>query len=388
MSQCFSPLHLSNVNVKTPSNGFAIVRQRFKEPNLDISLRFCVRNVDQAETETMRVYALARSKMWRHSLGNGGTTDCFLNDGDPTLVPEFLDENGKPASRANPTLLLNLQELAPEAERMTFQTKLDETLVNLYRLSLDSKNHGEFWLPYAQGQFQKDESAEGITFEIRSDSQAPEDDGRVYAAHGMEVCRILEQIRDSGFIKGYRDYDRRHKHDTILRFVLTASGYAKAEALARAGSADPTKGFLIRRYQLPKEHENALTCVVDHLKKMGFTLEASWEDEANNQKLDEYIFRQIKESAFVVAEVPPKAKGDQNSESTNVGLEVGYALGIGRTVIAIQYQNEENKEVSLPFDLVTAVCSAYGETPAPEELRRILARVQNASEEVKFRTGG
>ncbi|MGE0000662.1 MAG: hypothetical protein AB7F50_05845 [Fimbriimonadaceae bacterium] len=378
----FSPLSLKREDLVKPGYYF---ETSYKPPTWapEGTLSWTVRFKDQVDkTEPRSCDYLARSKMWKHALLRGEGAICIVNP------------NRRPSGqkmRSNVTLTLILNALKIEADSMDFQTKVDLTMVNLGLLTAKSKTHGEFWLPYAQGISQSQPIASGLSFAIRDDSQSMPNDGRVYGFSSTEERRVLEEIRNLGYIESHRDYEPRYKNKPALLFELTPTGYRRADELSRSAAADPKRGFLIRRYQLHSDstedeaHSNALKSIVKHLSSQGYHLKAAWEDKANNENLDDYILRQIRESAFVVVEVPPKATSKTNGESTNVGLEVGYALGIGRTVVAIQYYAGGNGEPNLPFDLAMAPCTTYGSTPSDAEKRRILARVQNASEDARRR---
>ncbi|MCC6404080.1 MAG: hypothetical protein IT207_08725 [Fimbriimonadaceae bacterium] len=138
-------------------------------------------------------------------------------------------------------------------------------------------------------------------------------------------------------------------------WFLTAAGHDRAERLDDIPSK--AEGFLIRRSKTSKHHDLALKALV----KLGRGLpkiSAVWA-EAHNEKIDDRIFRKIKEGAFVVVDVPRKREKDLNEESHNVGLEQGYALALGRPMIHIQYL-AKGQQLSLPFDIQSHNCLAYG----------------------------
>ena len=132
-------------------------------------------------------------------------------------------------------------------------------------------------------------------------------------------------------------------------------------------SADAVGVFLVQKFD--PELDAFLKPVLDELKvRLEMNVGAVWADE-HIERIDERIFRRIRNCQAVLLHV--------TNDRFNVGLEAGYALALGKPVVAFRElppKGAKEHMKRLPFDIATLNCYDYDRTKDPEgkELTKIL----------------
>lgn len=96
-------------------------------------------------------------------------------------------------------------------------------------------------------------------------------------------------------------------------------------------------------------------------RRTNVVIKAVW-DTVHNDQIDERVMRQIRESAAVVAEI--------NNKKFNVGFEVGYALALGKPIVAIRKRPTDPTDV-YPLDIATLHRCEYDEENLEELIDKL-----------------
>lgn len=220
---------------------------------------------------------------------------------------------------------LSFEQVVAQADSLTFIAKAMKTLENIDLL----------WSLGEEGMLN---SVSSKMEHIKTHNT----DGLVYGANNQETGSILEYLKD--------------QHLVISDGVLTrpsAKGMIELEKIRRGKEASIREAFFVRKYD--EELDKFLEPI---LRAVGASLQCEinpvWAQE-HIEKIDERIFRKINESSVIVVDIT----GDR----FNVGLELGYALALGKPIVAIKEHSDPNAKFEVPFDISTLNCFPYQQTP-------------------------
>jgi len=308
--------------------------------------------VSPADVE--RAWALLRSLFWR-----------LRRTSQVAFIQVLLAQDyagWQEAALANPekwrdSVIYTFEGLVEESQRLTFQRKQTETLINLVDIWMkDGKLPDMDW---------KSGYSEGHQKRIRfrdSDTPIP---GYVFGATRRECPLLLQALYDDGYIGtpvGKDSYD----------WVVTAKAFRFHDDL-RVGADKPSSGgFFVRPYdrKLNVFYEPLIQAIRDTLE---VEIPAVWE-RPHNDRIDERILRLIRDAEVVVVDV--------STNNFNVGIELGYALALGKQIVLVREKKRrvrgKDDPNRLPFDISTMNCYFYVRSK-PEDLQEVLiARVREA----------
>lgn len=273
--------------------------------------------------EDRKAWLLIRSKLWRafHD-GSGDVLGLCLDYEYSDILRQVGD------AKWSHLQLLSFEQEIERAKSLTFTQKCLETLMNIYTLR---NQYTTFQIPYRLG-----------ILNAYGDSQTdvqPEN-GMAYGASEQEALLTYEYLHDSGFIKKVGEIP-----GYTQTFAITAKGYIEIDKIQRGHEANLSEGFFIRPWS-PHKDEYFRDVLNAIRERTGCNITAVW-DTHHNERIDERIFRRIKECAVVLLDIA--------KDRFNVGFEAGYALALEKQIVVIR----EGTQDSLPFDIATLNCYDY-----------------------------
>lgn len=295
---------------------------------------------------------LIRSYLWRGKNMDLRPLIVTTADEHADLISK-LEKQPQPSSYR----IKSVEEFIEEAMTLSFTQKALYTLENIRSLWIEHPN-------ILQTRTDRDALLKKARLLNKADSL---DDGLIYGSGGREAEAIVEYLVTEGLVSNQGDHIR-----------PLPKAYVELDKLTRGRSKSIRRAFVIRRF----DHtlDSFLKPVMDAVgKELDCTIAAVWE-EPHNDKIDERIFRLIRQSAFVIADVSTDV--GSNPDRVNVGIELGYALALRKRAIVIRRRpakklsakNQWKKQ--LPFDIITAHCTDYDVTEegANELTAKIVAR--------------
>jgi len=295
-----------------------------------------------------RVQSLARSYAWRNSKGLAAPLWLCLDSAERSRIIELARDKGW-LRHYN---LRAFGEFVHEADRLTFQDRMFETLRNFEALEKGSGQSVAIQYLLID---------KGNTPVFRTNGSMQED-GMSYATDATEAHLVYQGLYEGGYIRWPRTSQE-------AGFALASKGAAKLDELRHLSASGAASGvFVIQPFN---EELNAfLRPVLGQLEeRLGVKVRAVW-DEEHIERIDERIFRQIAQSAAVLLYVA--------NDRFNVGLECGYALALGKPVVAFREKpSEAAPEWSkrLPFDIATLNCYDYDPGATEELIEKLHARL-------------
>ena len=129
-------------------------------------------------------------------------------------------------------------------------------------------------------------------------------------------------------------------------------------------------GFFIRRFD--KDQDELFQPIVKAVEtELGISIRAVWEVH-HNDVITDRILRLIREAEVVVV--------DLTGLRFNVGIELGYAMALGKPIVLLKQREvatDENPDPDkLPFDVSTMNCYIYDLENTGELLTVVLERVR------------
>lgn len=309
-----------------------------------------------SQTETLM--QLIRSKLWRIQRARSNATVAIAQGGF------FEGQVGLAEARLSRWIKLRIEEEANDAKTITFLERCHQTLLNLHDVWQDEGHLPE--IPYSV--------LLKSTFEF-SERQNAREDGLTYASNERLAPMVYTWLKGEGYLADFQG--------SQTRLVLTPKAVAEVDRIRMGREESVKQGFFIRRFDpgLDQFYQG----ISDEVhKETGCRVQAVWENE-KNEKIDELIFRRIRESAVVVVDV--------TGERFNVGLEVGYALALGKPIVLLRDKDDEclrtdhdtKKPIqSLPFDISTVNCYFYDRTDPASLREKLVYRIKDALEGVRL----
>lgn len=260
--------------------------------------------------------------------------------------------------------IVAFEDAIEEARALTFEQRAMNTLLNLYDYLLLHKEsvHVKHWIV---------DEEQNPEFRFRKDD---EDDGMAYGTTNFEAWTIYDFLLEQGYLRlGKRGPDKD-------KLVLTPKAYAKVGELRSQASTVAAKGFFVRKWD--EKLDEFYAPITAHVaSKTKCTVETVWA-RVHNEKIDDKIMRQIREATVVVVDV--------TGERFNVGLELGFAMGLRKPIVILRDRADCQKNaagepmIDLPFDIRTYNCIFY-DRDKPDVLQeqlaeRVLSAMADASE--------
>lgn len=190
--------------------------------------------------------------------------------------------------------------------------------------------------------------------------------GMTYATVPIDAPAIYEWLMHKNLLAL-----RHNPPETGL--VVAPDGHEVLDLRRRRGlDAKGVGVFVVQRYD--EDLDKFLRPVLDVLKgRLGVAIGAVWADD-HIDKIDERIFRRIRDCQAVLLHV--------TNDRFNVGLEAGYALALGKPVVAFREKPKDTDPdwiKRLPFDISTLNCLEYDPNADTTELiARLEARLSLA----------
>lgn len=301
-----------------------------------------------SEAETRRVFALARSEVWR------------LNKIAKKL-PLFMTLRGAKAARQNDPVdsrevVLAIEEIVERAPTLSLEDKALKTLENL---------------AVAEGELG---AGVGIPYLLREYPGRPDwANGRPPNEVGISFgCTEIEAPMIYQFLikKGLAVVQPPRTHQSSSRAFLTPDGYSTISQLKSGRSETLAQAFLVCRFipQLDDLFDKAyhpigteLGCAIQRIK-----------DIHHIDKIDDRICEEIRRSRIVIV--------DLTEQTFNVAFEAGYALALNKPVVWTKRKDAGSPV--MPFDIYTYNCLEWESDKIDafkDALRlRVLAALQKA----------
>ena len=298
---------------------------------------------------------LMKLKAWLHSL--------HWRSNRMTLRPMYLIllEEEKTIEAPEKFNVMKIEDEIEKAERLSFTDKCFCTLENLVEIWNDTGTtpRNQYFA-----------NNEAMNWFISKPGVVS--DGVTYGCEG-EACHLVYRwLMTKGYLT-ITEVEGRPKPE------LTAEALIEVDRIKQGKESSLKSGFFIRAWDPQKDE--FFKPILDQVKnETGCEISPVWQ-KAKNGKLDEIIFRSIREASVILLDVT----GPNSTEPRfNVGLEAGYALALRKQVILICDKQGQEKNPELPFDIRTWNCHFY-QTTSSKALQEILvARVNDALEEAKL----
>lgn len=319
--------------------------------------------VAYTSSELDETFAFIRSLLWRRH--KQGLKPMVVTDREGyEQSAEYIAKD----SRINCTLKA-FEDLIEGAKQLSFSHCAIQTLFNLWiawkRSGLDKPflihgarvdAKGKIWFNHA--------TDESICEELNLKSDK-------YVVYGYTLEKapfIYRYLFDSGLLVSTGDCNH------FPLFQLSSKGFDAVDKLERGANSDVVTGFFIRRYD--KDQDEFLNGVMKEVcGSLGIgDISPVWAED-HNDKIDERIFRLIKQASVVIV--------DCTGERYNVGLEHGYAMALGKPIVLIREKKDPWE--SPPFDISTQNCYDYqtDEKGRAELVEKLRSRIGLAVDEIR-----
>ena len=307
-------------------------------------------NVEIVPREHERVVALMASKVWEaHVRGE--------------LPPLFMKAEGVVAAREKGDMtgvgykdhrVWTLEELLQESRGLTLEEKARRTALNIAEAEAEVgagfglKMNPESY-PWLGGETPQDEGQPLDPTQYRGSI------GLAYGCTLGEARVVFPLAIERGWISV------RNNVSAGAKVFLTPEGYSMVDAM-RQGDADVTrKAFLVCRFNdemdafVPATYhvvglDSRVNCPISRVK-----------DVHHVERVDDRILRMIEEATIIVV--------DLTDENFNLGLEAGYALALGKSIVWARKKVVPFKP--LPFDIQSQNLMEWEEDKL-EEFREML----------------
>jgi len=234
-----------------------------------------------------------------------------------------------------------------EAQELGFEERAYKTLETMSELwNRDRK-------PYEPGTVYYKDYDGNTAFPVFRYKSEHVENGMTYGTPSEEAHAIYDYLYSEGYL-------RLSNITGEEGLLLTSKGRLLVDERKRQGrSSDSVGVFLVQRYD--PDLDSFLKPVLDELKvRLEMNVGAVWADE-HIERIDERIFRRIRNCKAVLLHV--------TNDRFNVGLEAGYALALGKPVVAFRElppKRAKEHMKRLPFDIATLNCYDYDRTTDPE----------------------
>ena len=293
---------------------------------------------------------LIRSYLWRERFTAGPP---LLVTGSETK--EALIDRAYANYPNRPVMIRSFADFVREAHSLTFTYKAHQTLDNIYSLFMLDVDAGQNY--HADIALKKAMKS--------SYSHPPErpETGITFGCDDKTAPLIYQYLIEEKYLA------------LEANATLTPKGFDLVDTMRRQGDPVSNKVFLVRRWD--KDLDDMLNQACDIVEKESrILIEPVWKHE-HNEKIDERVFRSIREARAIVVDLTPdtKDKGDR----FNVGLEAGYAMALGKPVIAIRREPDPTDtgwRTNISFDIVTLACYPYGREATPDAVRDLADKLK------------
>ncbi len=261
-----------------------------------------------------------------------------------------LDRNGATGG----FLLKAFEEFLTEARSLTFEEAALRTLENFNKVSRNG-----YYMPA---------NVAGIDMQGNLYFRAPPNtseivfDGSAYGRDAVTAHMHYEFLATKGFIRPFKPGNQ------VTELMITAEGFIALDNLEKGRASVGRSAFLVRRFDLDLD-SFLRPIMIDVGARLTCPIEAVW-DKEHNERIDERIFRLIREAAVIVVDIAP--------DRFNVGLELGYALALGKPIVVIREKplaNDPEWKQRLPFDIQTLNCYDYNRSNRQELIDKLVARI-------------
>lgn len=245
-----------------------------------------------------------------------------------------------------PIIPIPFEKFVKEARSLTLTDKALYTLDNVY--SQYKISNQPLQLPHT--------ILTGPTIIIKCDPKHIED-GQCYACDTTSAPFVYDYLKNHNYIEPLC------LAGLAMGWVITSKGFEKIDERLKARHVNSKQVFFIRRYD--QDLDRFLRPIADNVSKaLNCSFEAVWERE-HNDRIDERIFRLIRESAVVVVDVA--------ADRYNVGLEHGYAMALGKPIVVIR--QKPDPWIVPPFDISTQNCYDYDMSDPDALTQKLIARI-------------
>jgi hypothetical protein len=292
---------------------------------------------------------LIRSELWRHRLLDTGRILYLTSEKESARIIEMVDVS---EGTANPYIVKSFESFISDAEGFNLRRKAIETLRNLFFYYQVNEKFPDIVYAICYG-----DDARGIEFT----QDVSLEEGMTYACNTGEARMVYEYLLDSGLITA-------RLYNSHLYWKLTSKGIAQIDDIEQGRNKIRNLCFVVRKFDDSLD-EFFQPIFNEIAADLGIEIMPVW-GEDHNEKIDERIFRLISEASVVLVDVDPTRY--------NVGLEHGYAMGLGKPIITMMNKNRYEEGLceplkiklnDLPFDIATQNCSFY-EIPHDESERQ------------------
>lgn len=272
------------------------------------------------EPETRRIFALARSEVWRFNNIQG-------------RVPLFMTFRGaqqRTMPRDADSVILTIEDVRDLASQLTLERKALLTLENL--VAAEGEIGSGVEIPYLLSEYPGE--AEW------SEGQPPSEVGITYGCTATEAPMVYQFLISRGLIavRGPRTMG------SHTRAFVTPEGYARVENLKAGADETSRQAFFVCRF-IP-ELDELFEAVI---KPLGVELNCAVQrikDIHHIDKIDDRICQEIRRSQVVLV--------DLTEQNFNVAFEAGYALALNKPIVWTTKRTPEG--VRMPFDIYTYNC--------------------------------
>ena len=291
--------------------------------------------VRQAEID--KAWWLIRSLLWRHSK-RGGERHLVLGCRE--------DET----ATAKSNKFLSFEKCLVDSGNTTFQDMWIETLENLIFLDINLSESPE--IPYARTPKKEGTNEKLLYF----DPGKVVEDGQAFCCNEIFAAKVYQYLNGCKYIE-LRD---------TARNVLRREGFCVTPKAIEFIEKHRSKGFQRRKNVFvvvsAKQDEVLKELWIQLSKSLGFSVSPVWGKE-HNEKIDDRIFRKLRESSAVIVDVSP--------DRYNVGFEHGYALGLKKQIIVMKEEGRGRNKHQLPFDIQSHNCLFYKVTKVTKDGKTI-----------------
>lgn len=298
------------------------------------------------EQQTRRVFALARSEVWRINKQRRKSA---------LLLTVSTAEAISYEQKYNQVVVI--EDIVELAGKLTLERKALETLDNL---SIEEQEIGAgVEIPYFFFEYPGRSSWEP--------GQPPKEVGITHGCTSLEAPMVYQLLLKRALV----DIRNPQTHDDNTRVFITPDGYSQIDDL-RSGSQDQAQqAFLVCRFTnvMDRFYTDVYGPVGDELKCPIRRIK----DIHHVDKIDDRICEEIRRSSIIVV--------DLTDENFNIAFEAGFALALNKPIVWTK--QKEAGGVKMPFDIYTHNCLEWDANNL-EQFRqdlkfRLLAALQKAS---------
>lgn len=298
-------------------------------------------------TENQRALNLIRSYLWRNKQRAGSsvlvTTSKERDAIQDAVNRHWLDHN---------YLIRSFTDFVREALALTLPEMARQTLHNLYSL----------W----ESEVVEEDGERILDSKLAEALAGASKNGLVYGCDHKTYRFVLNYLTEGGYLRENTTFSSFQSASNYI----TAKGFDLIDTLRRTAVGSENLVFLVRRWDTDLDEMLTSACE-EVFKKLNVRIAPVW-SEPHNEKIDERVFRQIRQARAIVVDLTPDSSG--KGDRINVGLEAGYAMAIGKPIIAIRRKpldEDPDWKKNLPFDIVTLNTYNYSQDATTETITEL-----------------